>query len=618
MTRHRRAHYIALIGILALATGLRVYGLSWGLRHIPHEDERHFVDNTRRMLAQGDFDHLFYEYPGLSFYIFRTALAFLPPSAPRSMSYLAARGVVAAFGVLSVVLVYLLGRRMASPGVGLVAALFTAVSPVEVQTAHMVRPDVLLETFSLAGFLTFLGVGPKLKYDLGSGAALGAATAIKFSGILLLPSYLVRRLLAPGPRFNRLFLAGLVALAVFFVLTPYSIIHGRKFFEGVSTQVTYHYVDQQGGSPGYTAMLWTYLAHPNGTLRKAFGIAGLVLAAFGLIAVRRKWRDWLPLAIFPLVTVAVFSTAELHHDRFMVPALGVIAVFSAKGVEWLAERQRQAALAATFLAAGLPLWSSLVYVRDVSLPGTRDLALDWVESNLPDGSRVLDGVNDMGFDRHRLEVLSTRGSSTMNQLLSTHVDLVAVANSAEEDPVVSPLRRLYLAEAENPLAGPRIGLYVAPEGYRPSYHRAPIELEWLAVSENQERLPNLIDGRLATAWRTAGPQRRGSWVQVDFPEPVIVGRIELFLGARPLRYAKNLHLRIAQEEGEWKRIGYLHGRPDVRRQVPGGEGPSEVLIFQPVRLKRFRIVQMGERFRPWAIAELRVDLLETETYNSPP
>jgi hypothetical protein len=105
---------------------------------------------------------------------------------------------------------------------------------------------------------------------------------------------------------------------------------------------------------------------------------------------------------------------------------------------------------------------------------------------------------------------------------------------------------------------------------------------------------------------------------VNFPAPVIVGRIELLLGNRPLRYAKNLHLRIAQEEGEWTRIGYVHGRPDVRRQVPGGEGSSEVLIFQPVRLQRLRIVQMGERFRPWAIAELRVDLLEEETYNLPP
>jgi hypothetical protein len=618
MTLHRRAHVIALVGILALATGLRVYGLSWGLRHTPHEDERYFVDNTRRMLAQGDFDHRFYEYPGLSFYILRTALAFLPDSAPRSTSYLAARGLVAAFGVLSVVLVYLLGRRMASPGVGLVAALFTAISPVAVQTAHMVRPDVVLESFCLAAFLVFLGVGPKLKYDLASGAALGAATAVKFSGVLLLPSYLVRRLMAPGPRFNRLLLAGLVSLAVFFVLTPYSIIHARKFFEGVSTQVTYHYVDQQGGSPSYAGLLWTYLAHPNGTLRKAFGIAGMVLAVLGLFSVRRDWREWLPLAIFPFVTVAVFSTAELHHDRFLVPALGVIAVFSAKGVEFIAKRRRQAAVVAILVATGLPLWTSLVYVRDVSLPGTRDLALDWVEANLSDGSRVLNGVKGMGFDRHRLEVLSTRGAFTQNQLLSAHVDLVVVTNPTPEDPFVGPLRRLYLAEPENPLAGPRIGLYVAPESYRPSYNRALIEPGWLAVSENQDRLPHLIDGRLATAWRTAGPQRPGSWVQVNFPAPVIVGRIELLLGNRPLRYAKNLHLRIAREESEWKRIGYVHGRPDVRRQVPGGEGSSEVLIFQPVRLQRFRIVQMGERFRPWAIAELRVDLLEEETYNLPP
>ena len=39
---------------------------------------------------------------------------------------------------------------------------------------------------------------------------------------------------------------------------------------------------------------------------------------------RRDWRRWLPLWVFPLTVVAVFSTAEVHHDRFLLPALGVL------------------------------------------------------------------------------------------------------------------------------------------------------------------------------------------------------------------------------------------------------------------------------------------------------
>src|SRR5207245_9420354 len=144
-----------LASILVLAAALRLTSLGWGLRHLPDLDERWFVENVGRMLAARDLDHRFYEYPGLFFYLLAPVLAFLHPPDFGPGAYLAARAVVAAFGVASVGLTYLLGRHLGGRAAGLAACLLVAVSPVEVFTAHMLRPDVALETFVLLAFLAF-------------------------------------------------------------------------------------------------------------------------------------------------------------------------------------------------------------------------------------------------------------------------------------------------------------------------------------------------------------------------------------------------------------------------------------------------------------------------------
>ena len=113
---------LAVGGVLLLAGILRFTGLSWGLRHAPVRDEQDFVENAGQMIAHRDLDHRFYEYPGLFFDLLCPVLAVAPSSAPYTSpwdglprvtqygasGYLAARGLVAAFGVLNVALVMLL------------------------------------------------------------------------------------------------------------------------------------------------------------------------------------------------------------------------------------------------------------------------------------------------------------------------------------------------------------------------------------------------------------------------------------------------------------------------------------------------------------------------------
>ena len=233
---------IALLSLLLLAGLLRFTGLSWGLRHVPHWDERVFVDNVWLMHEKGDFDHRYYEYPGLFPLILYPAIgAVYREGPPTREAFLVARGAVALLGVLNVGLVYALGVRLHSRRLGLAAALLLAVSPVDVDTSHTVRPDVAVQTAVLLAMLAYGRLGNAVRGDLRAGLATGAAVAVKFTGAFLVPSYLAARWLAPGPRLSRVALAGFLGVLVLVGTTPYALINRPAYVEDLGVQLGAHF-----------------------------------------------------------------------------------------------------------------------------------------------------------------------------------------------------------------------------------------------------------------------------------------------------------------------------------------------------------------------------------------
>lgn len=588
-----RPEAAALACILALAAVLRFGALDWGLRHEPHVDERYFVENAGWMLAHRDLDHRFDEYPGLFFYLTLPVLAFFGPPRFGPDGYLAARAVVATFGVASVGLTCLLGTRLAGAFVGLAAALLVAVSPVGVQTAHMVRPDVVLEAFVLLAFLGFARIGRRASGDWTAGALVGAATAVKFTGVLLAPAYVVVRLLRPGRRAAGLLLAGAASLLAFAVCSPYSIAEIGRAVAGATTQVSYHYGERPRGAQSLAGMAWTYGL----VLRKALGPLALVLALVGAVAGRRQWRRFLPLWVFPLTVVAVFSTAEVHHDRFLLPALGVCAILCAEGARRLG---RLRALAAAAMAV-TPFLAAVRYVRDIHAPGTRDRALDAVLARLPDGGRVVTTLPDIGLDPGRYVVLGVdRIDPGRARLLARHSALV-IARAGIDDALLAGLPPLETIEATSPAAGPTLVLAVPP----PMRHTTlPLAGARITVSDAVESVGALGDGDVTTAWVTSG-SHGDEWIEVAFPEPVRVSRIQLQVPGRGRLYGRNLHVAVADAAGPFRRLGVVSANPPPR---PGEAPfmPEQVLLFEPVTARRIRIEQVAQAGKPWGVAELKL------------
>ena len=599
--------WAAVALVVCLAAALRFTGLGFGLRHRPYPDERVFVENAHRMVAERSLDHRYYEYPGLMFGLLAPGAALVGvEGSPSPKEYLAARSLVAAFGVLSVLLVAVLGRRLMGSVGAVAAALFLAASLVEVDAAHMVKPDVVLEAFALAAFLAFRRISERVRGDVAAGAALGAAVAVKFSGVLLVPSYLLHRALTPGARVKGLVLAALSAALVFFVLTPYSVLHAGSFFgSGVLVQLRYHYAGEGASPAAYLAAVQAYL----GTLVEALGPAAYL--ALPAVFLRREWRTWAPLLLFPVVVILTFSTSSIHHDRFLVPSLGVVALAAGRTIDAIDRRHRGLALGLALAAAAPGLSASARFVWHLTRPGTQDRVASWAAAQLPTGARILNLATYLELDRTRFEVVDPSGSSRLDPYLARHVDFVVAA--PDQAARLEGMPVLYSADPASPEEGPPLAVFRVPESRLPRYRRLDLSAARLSASENPADLDWLRDGSEDTQWSTENQQKQDAWIEVDLGAPVLLGRIELELGPRRNRWGRALRVFVSDDGKAWRAVPAAPGRGPVDEQPGTGTRPSQVLILAPACVRGLRIVQEGRAERRWAIAELHLEAMEPTT-----
>jgi hypothetical protein len=578
-----------------VAAVLRVVGLGWGLRHPPHGDESAFVVNAHRMIAEGSLDHRYYEYPGLFFYVLAGVLRFVKDAdPPAAASYLAARGLVAAFGVAAVALQFVFARRLVSDPAALFSSALLAVSLVAVQTAHSVRPDVALQALYLLALIALLRMDGGAKADVVAGAALGAAAALKFSGVFLVPAMIAARLLVPRRRALGLVIIGATAAAVFAVASPYSILHFREFVAGVETQVSYHY--DESPEPelvrSYPEMAALYLA----IWVKTLGAPAAVLSLAGLRAVARAPRRWIPLLVVPLVAIAVFASSQVRHDRFLLPAMVVGFALAAAGWELVRALSVRLAVLVAAVAIGLPLLASVEYVRDVSRPGTADRAIDWAAASMPAGARVLSRL-DLGFDPRRVEVLEV--PRVEQRVLVLASDFVFATDRDAPEALAGLVKRAAF-EPHGRYNGPRITAYEVPTELRA---RLPLPPGGVTVSASSglASLPALVDGDRGTWWYTDEIQKAGDFVSVDLGGAPVLAGVEMDLGEAPRHAAREWKVEI-RRAGRWWSPPWREGRTRPEAQLlPASQ---LILLDPPQPAEAVRLTLTRGSGRRWGMAEL--------------
>ena len=595
-----RARYFVLAAILMAAAALRFTGLDAGLRHDPFIDEKFFVLAVEGMLDRGDLDPRLHIYPGLIFYLIYPPLAFVPrPFGPEA--YLVARQTMAVLGVATVALAYVLGARLGTWRAGLLAAAVLAVSPVAVFVPHEFRPDMALSFFALIALIAFSRLDGRASRDAVAGVTLGLAGAVKYTAIALVAPFVARRVALRDRRWQGILIAGSIAVLTFALCSPYSILHYRDFVDGMMVQKDYHVSAEPGDGGGYWRMARIYLAFH---FANGLGAFALLAAVGGVWAKRERWRDLLPLVVFPFALTAFLSFADVQRSRLFMSALGGMAVLTGLGLDALWMRSRVLGVALTLTTLAFPLNRSIETAAAFARPGTLDRVTDWIESNAAPGRVIATTHAHIGLDRSRFEVVSMENWTPLGIRTAQYADLV-IGVVRPDRAVLPGFDRLTLIEPTSPIEGPTFEILAR----RASDRSRKVELTSarLTASSNSDRLPSAVDGDLATRWDTDATQARGMWVAAALPHSEVIDRVELVMGARPNQWARHLEVDVSADGITWMPVKTVLGRALVNEQVDGPSGRRHVLILgEPAQASSVRLRINGDGQFRWGFAELEI------------
>jgi hypothetical protein len=405
---------ILLIALVALI--LRIVGLQFGLPAVYNPDEVAIMARALSF-AKGTLNPHNFLYPTFYFYVLfgwvgiylafvwltggvasLAALQELYFTDPTGI-YTAGRALSVACGTAGTIVLYKLGTRLFDVRVGLVSALFLAVSPLAVRDSHYVKHDV---PATLAVLVAFLLIVRLWQTDEGRPLSLhpvvfaAAATGVAFSthyyciflAIPLTYAIVVRGWSFGAPAVVRhLLVAAAVSAATFFVLSPFilveplvawqDIVANRRIvvdraLEGGTFASAARYLDMlwndSVGRPvlllGISGAVWMTITNPR--------MAGLVLA-------------------FPM-SFLLFIVNTAPGSRYLNPVVPFIALLAAWTLVRIGQRWAAPGVAmavAAIACAVSPLTASIRGDLFFRQEDTRTLALRYIEQNVPTGTTVL-------------------------------------------------------------------------------------------------------------------------------------------------------------------------------------------------------------------------------------
>jgi 4-amino-4-deoxy-L-arabinose transferase-like glycosyltransferase len=419
---------IILLVIIGIALTLRIYGIWFGLPYALHDDEPNEILRALQ-LGSGSFNYdrvgkggyfylLFFEY-GILFIILKvsgivqsaTDFAEYYISDP-TVFYLIGRSTTAIIGSINVYLVYRIGTLSYSASIGLVAALLLAVNLLHAQLSHYVTVDVpmvCLATASLLYSIRMLRSQSARNYYL---AALFAAlaTTTKMPAILLVIPLTIAHFFHEHNRPSgvrgyflnrRLWGAATIFLSVYVALTPGIIVNFAKESSfvlgllGFGGDVESLQVDvTDAPALASKSNLFKYYALE---LLKSMTLPVFILSLFGI-----TWSIWkrrsvdivlLSFATSVYLIASVSSSTDLVYARYILPIIPVVSILTAR---FLSEStviifSRSTSQVVALVACVIALIPAVHIVQaDIHMlkPDTRIVAKDWIDENIPSGSRI--------------------------------------------------------------------------------------------------------------------------------------------------------------------------------------------------------------------------------------
>jgi len=369
---------LQLGAVLALAMGVRL----WHVNSVGFNSDEAVYSGQGAAIANvpelGDLFPIFRAHPLL----FQTFLSFgwrlgLHTGFERLASVVV--------GVVTVYLVYELGRQLYGRRTGLVAALLLALMPYHVVVSRQVLldgPMTMLATLTLLLLVRFVLSG-RVAWLYATGAAMGLTFLAKETSIVLL--FAIYAFLALTPelhvRLRHLAIAtGVMAL----VIAPFPLslmLSGRS-------------------GTGHSYLTWQLFRRPNhdwlfyaSNVPEAVGPLVIVAAIAGLVIMRRSgsWPERL-LLCWIAVPILFFELWPVKGFQYLLPTVGPIAVLAARP---LVSRQMRPVLAAVCVSLVVVTVGRVadtahrtVLAGAGGLPAGRE-AGEWIAAHVPEGATFM-------------------------------------------------------------------------------------------------------------------------------------------------------------------------------------------------------------------------------------
>jgi 4-amino-4-deoxy-L-arabinose transferase-like glycosyltransferase len=312
---------------------------------------------------------------------------------------IAGRLVSVLLGTLCIPVAYWLGAQLSSRRVGLLAAVLVTFSAPLVTHSQFITPNILATFLVLLTLAVLVWSTPRRPYlsSILIGLAFGCAVASKYNAALLVIPIGVAYFLQYGWRVLKrpdLYISLAVAGLTFLAVTPYALLDFIKFWDDTVYHLQYYRTASHPGMEGNTISFYlNYLLKQEGLV-----VFLSVVPVIGYIRTRN--RTGLILASFAIPYTLYISTLDIRNDRTILITLPILLIMAADvlGSAWQriqksnSLRFRQFALA--LLTAFVMLSTTYLIYKTTeanvkkTTPDAREYARQWIETNIPDGTRI--------------------------------------------------------------------------------------------------------------------------------------------------------------------------------------------------------------------------------------
>ena len=412
------------LSILLIAFLLRIWGVQFGLPYPYHPDEvkyvlmalkmGHFGLNPHYFINPSVFTYILFILYGCYYVVghlaghFQSTLGFIQTFVTQPTSfYLIARLVTVFFSLLTIVIVYRIGKTLFDESTGLISSFLLSIVFIYVRDSHYGVPDITMICFLMIAyyFLVKCTLEGKMKHVYLAGFFIGLACATKYTAVFLFPIYILV-LYRCKSKFNKnniiyiMIKSSVISGFGFLIGCPYALIDFHSFWSDIHQLAFFGHTGWFGINTTQNGYVY-YLD----CLRWGIGWPLLILCLVSIIHILCNKRELSLLLLgYPLLYYIYMGSARLQFERFTLPLIPFLVIIVSCFIGDLKVRYGYSINRIISLVLIIGLIPMIYSVRSdylLTKTDTRTLALNWINSHIPSGSKIaLDGYGPMIYKAH--------------------------------------------------------------------------------------------------------------------------------------------------------------------------------------------------------------------------